>query len=149
MGLRIGLDLYLPSKSNRITSQEFLISLMLNSHFVRRTFARFWFLSLDLLLSWCLIFCLDWSGIGFSWTRKVLSSVRAYSEQVELPFFLYERNIASKFFAARVRAKQMGLTADVSEPHTSFSYCLVSGRSRLRWSFFGRSRPFANRWVYL
>ena len=70
--------------------------------------------------------CMCWSGIGFSWTRKALSGVRAHAEQVELPFFLYERNMASKFFAARVRAKQMGLTADVNFPSASFS-CLTRG----------------------
>ena len=52
-------------------------------------------------------------SIGLSWTRKVLSSVRAYGEQRDLSFFLYEKQLASKFFNAQVRAKRMGLTADV------------------------------------
>ena len=48
-------------------------------------------------------------SIGTSWTRKVLSSVRVYSEQVDLPFFLYEKHLASKFFHAQVRAQRMGV----------------------------------------
>ena len=52
-------------------------------------------------------------SIGSSWTRKVLSSVRAYGEQRDLAFFLYEREQASKFFAAQHMAKRMGITADV------------------------------------
>ena len=52
-------------------------------------------------------------SIGFSWTRKVLSSVRAYAEQRDLPFFLYEKFLAMKYFAAQTRAKSMGLTGDV------------------------------------
>ena len=52
-------------------------------------------------------------SIGLSWTRKVLSSVRAYGEQRDLPFFLNERQLPGKFFNAQVRAKSMNLTADV------------------------------------
>ena len=52
-------------------------------------------------------------SIGSSWTRKVLSSVRAYCEQQDLAFFLYEREQASKFFAAQHMANRMGITADV------------------------------------
>ena len=52
-------------------------------------------------------------SIGLSWTRKVLSSVRAYGEQINLPFFLYEKHLAHKYFYAQVRAKQMSVTADV------------------------------------
>jgi hypothetical protein len=52
-------------------------------------------------------------SIGLSWTRKALSSVRVYSEQVDLPFFLYEKHLAAKFFFAQVRAKRMGVTGDV------------------------------------
>jgi hypothetical protein len=52
-------------------------------------------------------------SIGLSWTRKVLSSVRAYGEQRDLPFFLWEKQQAGKYFHAQVRAKHMGLTADV------------------------------------
>ena len=52
-------------------------------------------------------------SIGYSWTRKVLSSIRVYGEQRDLPFFLYERHIAQKFFAAQTLARRMGLTADV------------------------------------
>ena len=52
-------------------------------------------------------------SIGLSWTRKVLSSVRVYGEQRDLAFFLYERQMAGKFFNAQVRTKRVGLTADV------------------------------------
>jgi hypothetical protein len=52
-------------------------------------------------------------SIGQSWTRKVLSSVRVYGEQRDLPFFLYEKTLAQKFFNAHVRAKQHGVTGDV------------------------------------
>jgi len=51
--------------------------------------------------------------IGYSWTRKVLSSVRAYAEDQNLSFFLYEKYLACKYFAAITRAKQMNLTGDV------------------------------------
>ena len=34
-------------------------------------------------------------SIGTSWTRKVLSSVRAYGEQRDLTFFLYEKHLAN------------------------------------------------------
>ena len=36
-----------------------------------------------------------------------------YGEQRDLPFFLYEKHLAAKFFAAHNRAKSMGVTADV------------------------------------
>ena len=49
-------------------------------------------------------------SIGLSWTRKVLSSVRVYGEQRDLPFFLYEKYLAMKYFNAQTRAKTMGLT---------------------------------------
>ena len=52
-------------------------------------------------------------SIGLSFTRKVLSSVRVYAEQRDLPFFLYEKHMAMKYFAAQTRAKTMGLTGDV------------------------------------
>ena len=52
-------------------------------------------------------------SIGLSWTRKVLSSVRVYGEQRDLPFFLYEKHLANKFFNAHNRAKRMGVTGDV------------------------------------
>ena len=52
-------------------------------------------------------------SIGYSWTRKVLSSVRVYGEQRDLTFFLYEKHLAQKFFNAHVRAKRMGVTGDV------------------------------------
>ena len=63
-------------------------------------------------------------SIGLSWTRKVLSSVRVYAEQRDLPFFLYEKNNAGKFFNAHVRAKRMGVTADVltRDSQTSTGY---------------------------
>ena len=52
-------------------------------------------------------------SIGLSWTRKVLSSVRVYGEQRDLAFFLYERQLAQKYSAARTRAQHLGVTADV------------------------------------
>ena len=52
-------------------------------------------------------------SIGQSWTRKVLSSVRVYGEQRDLPFFLYEKHLAAKYFNAQVRAKALGVTGDV------------------------------------
>ena len=52
-------------------------------------------------------------SIGLSWTRKVLSSVRAYGEQRDLTFFLYERHLAQKYFAAQCRAQELGITADI------------------------------------
>ena len=51
-------------------------------------------------------------SIGLSFTRKALSSVRAYAEQRDLVFFLYERYLASKFFTAQCRAQRMGVTGD-------------------------------------
>ena len=59
-----------------------------------------------------------WSGdstnraisIGQSWTRKVLSSVRAFGEHKDLSFFLYERHLAAKYFYAQDQGKKMGLT---------------------------------------
>ena len=39
--------------------------------------------------------------------------MRVYGEQRDLPFFLYERHLAGKFFSAQVRAKRMGVTGDV------------------------------------
>ena len=52
-------------------------------------------------------------SIGYSWTRKVLSSVRVYAEQRDLACFLYEKHLAMKFFHAHTRAQRMGLTGDV------------------------------------
>ena len=63
-------------------------------------------------------------SIGFSYTRKVLSSVRVYGEQRDLPFFLYERQNAHRFFWAHQRAKNMGVTGDVMarDSQTSAGY---------------------------
>ena len=63
-------------------------------------------------------------SIGISWTRKVLSSVRVYGEHRDLSFFLYEKHLANKFFAAHVRAQKMGITADVltRDSQTSTGY---------------------------
>ena len=63
-------------------------------------------------------------SIGISWTRKVLSSVRVYGEQRDLPFFLYETHLAQKYFQAHVRAKRLGVTADVltRDSQTSTGY---------------------------
>ncbi len=52
-------------------------------------------------------------SIGYSWTRKVLSSVRVYGEHRDLAFFLYEVDLANRYFNAHARAKRMGLTGDV------------------------------------
>ena len=52
-------------------------------------------------------------SIGLSWTRKVLSSVRAYGEDKDLSFFMYEKHLAGKFFSAQVRAQRIGVTGDV------------------------------------
>ena len=52
-------------------------------------------------------------SIGYSWTRKVLSSVRVYAEQRDLAFFLYEKHLAMMFFSAHTRAQRMGITGDV------------------------------------
>ena len=52
-------------------------------------------------------------SIGLSWTRKVLSSLRAYGEQRDFAYFLYERQLAQKYFAAHTRAQQLGVAADV------------------------------------
>ena len=64
------------------------------------------------------------ASIGLSWTRKVLSTVRAYGEQRDLSFFLYEKHLANKFFHAQVRAKSLGVTADVltRDSQTSAGY---------------------------
>lgn len=43
----------------------------------------------------------------------MLSSVRVYAEQCDLPFFLYEKLLASKYSNAQTKAKQMGLTGDI------------------------------------
>ena len=63
-------------------------------------------------------------SIGLSWTRKVLSSVRVYGEQRDLPFFLYEKHLANKYFVAQVRAKTHGVTGDVMtrDSQTSAGY---------------------------
>ena len=60
-------------------------------------------------------------SIGLSWTRKVLSSVRVYGEQRDWPFYLYERHLANMYFNAQVRAKRMGVTADVMVRHSQAS----------------------------
>ena len=52
-------------------------------------------------------------SIGQSWTRKVMSGARAYAEHRDLAFFLYEKAMAQKFFAAQCRSQRMGVTADV------------------------------------
>ena len=52
-------------------------------------------------------------SIAESWTRKVLSSVRVFGEQRDLPFFLYEVWTARKYFAAHTRAQRMQVTADI------------------------------------
>ena len=63
-------------------------------------------------------------SIGYSWTRKVLSSVRVYAEQRDLAFFLYEKFLAMKFFAAHCRAQSMSITGDVlaRDSQTSSGY---------------------------
>ena len=60
-------------------------------------------------------------SVGLSYTRKVLSSVRAYAEQRDLAFFLYERYLANKFFTAQCRAQRMGVTGDTGISMLRFS----------------------------
>ena len=43
----------------------------------------------------------------------MLSGVRVYGEHRDLSFFLYEKALAQKFFAAHTRSQRMGVTADV------------------------------------
>ena len=52
-------------------------------------------------------------SIGHSWTIKVCSGVRAYGESHHLAFFLYEKQLAMKYFAAHTRAQKFGITADI------------------------------------
>ena len=47
-------------------------------------------------------------SIGYSWTRKVLSSVRVYAEQRDLSFFLYEKHLAMKYFSATLALSAWG-----------------------------------------
>ncbi len=63
-------------------------------------------------------------SIGYSWTRKALSSVRVYAEQRDLAFFLYEVDLANRYFNAHARAKRLTVTADVMarDSHTSRGY---------------------------
>ena len=58
-------------------------------------------------------------SIGLSFTRKAQSSVRAYAENRDLVFFLYERYLPSKFFTAQCRAQRMGVTGDCTQQYTS------------------------------
>ena len=60
-------------------------------------------------------------SIGDSWTRKILSSVRVYSEHTDLAFFLYERSLANKFYNAHLIARERNLTADVLMRHSQVS----------------------------
>lgn len=60
-------------------------------------------------------------SIGLSWTRKVLSSVRAYGEARDLTYLLYERHLAQMFFSAHVRGQRYGVTADVMSRHSQAS----------------------------
>ena len=52
-------------------------------------------------------------SIGHSWTLKVCSGVRVYGESNHLAFFLYEKQLAMKYFAAHSRAQRLGITADI------------------------------------
>ena len=52
-------------------------------------------------------------SIGHSWTTKVCSGVRVYGESNHLAFFLYEKQLAMKYFAAHTRAQRFGITADI------------------------------------
>ncbi len=63
-------------------------------------------------------------SIGYSWTRKALSSARVYAEHRDLAFFLYEVDLANKYFNAHARAKRLTVTADVMarDSHTSRGY---------------------------
>ena len=60
-------------------------------------------------------------SIGQSWTRKVLSSVRAYGESRDLAFFLYECHLAHKYHHAHTRGQKYGVTADVMCRDSQFS----------------------------
>ena len=44
-------------------------------------------------------------SIRHSWTLKVCSGVRVYGESNHLAFFLYEKQLAMKYFAAHSRAQ--------------------------------------------
>ena len=52
-------------------------------------------------------------SIGHSWTIKVCSGVRVYGENNKLAFFLYEKQLAMKYFGAHTRAQRLGITADI------------------------------------
>ena len=61
---------------------------------------------------------MDWGHLGWilpeGWRGLLmLSSVRVYGEQRDLSFFLYERHLASKYFAAQQMGKRMDTTGDV------------------------------------
>ena len=47
-------------------------------------------------------------SIGHSWTLKVCSGVRVYGESNHLAFFLYEKQLTMKHFAAHTRAQRFG-----------------------------------------
>eukprot|EP00959_Pyramimonas_sp_CCMP1952_P151862 3177426-Pyramimonas_sp.AAC.1 len=47
-------------------------------------------------------------SIGESFTRKCRSEVRAYAENPDLAFFLYETQMARKFFHAHSRGQKLG-----------------------------------------
>ena len=57
-------------------------------------------------------------SIGESFTRKCQSEVRAYAENPDLAFFLYETQLARKFFHAHSRGQKLGVTADVLMRHS-------------------------------
>ena len=53
-------------------------------------------------------------SIGHSWTIKVCSGVRAYGESHHLSFFLYEKQLAMKYFAAHTRASSVLASLQIS-----------------------------------
>ena len=53
-------------------------------------------------------------SIGHSWTMKVCSGVRVYGESNHLAFFLYEKQLAMKYFAAHSRARSVSVLLLIS-----------------------------------
>ena len=82
--------------------------------------------------------------IGTSWTRKALSAVRRYAEHRDLAFFMYEKHLASTYFAAHCRAKDFGVTADVMARTSQLTAGCPRWRSASTWSVCGTSLACCN-----
>ena len=67
--------------------------------------------------------------------------MRVYGEQRDLPFFLYERHLAKKFFAAHVRAQSKGVTGDVRVRDSQASGGFWEITQDVTFFIPGRSRP--------